>query len=122
MAYPGDISPLIIYLEYLEDGRSLEQKQFNVFPEQSREWEWRGYRFILGEYEYGEWMEVRRVSVRYSMIVSHPNVARISSTPPLASSSQVSGQNSTCVWVSSTQCQPAPDEQSSSMGISSSSK
>ena len=61
MTYPGDISPLIIYLEYLEGGRSLEQRQFNVFPEQTREWEWRGYRFTLGDYEYGEWMEVRIV-------------------------------------------------------------
>jgi hypothetical protein len=61
MVYPGQASPLIIYLEYLEDGRSVEQQQFNVFPEQTREWEWRGYRFILGDYEYGEWMELRIV-------------------------------------------------------------
>jgi hypothetical protein len=58
----GPPSPLITYIYYVVSGKS-EEKQYNIDfdPEKKFKsgWKWKNYIFVLGKYEYDEFMELQ---------------------------------------------------------------
>lgn len=54
--YPGQQSPLIVSMRYLQNDQVLEDASYNLFPPDDRSWTWRNYSFTLESHGYDEFM------------------------------------------------------------------
>jgi hypothetical protein len=59
----GQVSPFIIYMDYLKKGKVLETKQFNVFKDEKK-FDWREFHLELINNEYGKWSEIRITNIK----------------------------------------------------------
>ena len=62
----GEVSPLIIYMDYLENGKVLETKQFNVFKDE-KTFNWRELHLEFINNAYREWSEMRISNIKQNI-------------------------------------------------------
>jgi hypothetical protein len=66
ITYEGEVSPFIIYMDYLENGKVLETKQFNLFKDEKK-FNWRELHLEFINNEYGEWSEMRISNIKQNI-------------------------------------------------------